>query len=96
MVSFATARLELDDATIERILQRMRQIGAMIDLNAPRRSVESSSRSDASRVHSGIRTRAAELVPVRGRHRRQRLPAWTEQSLVSGGEMPKSRARKPT
>lgn len=31
---FAAAQLELDDATIERVLQRMRHIGATIDLNA--------------------------------------------------------------
>lgn len=34
MLFFAAARLELDDATIERVLQRMRHIGATIDLNS--------------------------------------------------------------
>jgi hypothetical protein len=34
MLFFAMARLELDDATIERVLQRMRRAGAAIDLNA--------------------------------------------------------------
>lgn len=31
---FAMARLELDEATIERVLERMRQAGATIDLGA--------------------------------------------------------------
>jgi len=34
MLFFAMARLELDDAAIERILVRMRQAGATIDLAA--------------------------------------------------------------
>lgn len=34
MLFFAMARLELDAATIERVLQRMRRVGATIDLNA--------------------------------------------------------------
>ncbi|CAJ0774510.1 hypothetical protein LMG18090_00375 [Ralstonia mannitolilytica] len=29
---FAMARLELDDATLERVLERMRKVGATIDL----------------------------------------------------------------
>ncbi|CAJ0707263.1 hypothetical protein R11007_05072 [Ralstonia holmesii] len=32
MLFFAIARLELDDKAIERVLQRMRQVGAVIDL----------------------------------------------------------------
>lgn len=32
---FAMARLELDDASIERVLDRMRQAGAHVDLSAP-------------------------------------------------------------
>ncbi|WP_406867205.1 XRE family transcriptional regulator [Paraburkholderia fungorum] len=32
MLFFAAARLELDDATITRILERMRRLGAQIDL----------------------------------------------------------------
>lgn len=32
MLFFAMARLELDDAAIERVLQRMRRVGATIDL----------------------------------------------------------------
>lgn len=31
---FAAARMELDEKTIEKVLQRMRHIGATIDLNA--------------------------------------------------------------
>lgn len=31
---FAMARLELDDATLQRVLDRMRQAGAIIDLGA--------------------------------------------------------------
>lgn len=31
---FAMAQLELDSETLERVLQRMRQVGATIDLNA--------------------------------------------------------------
>lgn len=34
MLFFAAARLELDEKTIEQILQRMRQVGATIDLTA--------------------------------------------------------------
>jgi hypothetical protein len=34
MLFFAMARLELDAQTIERVLQRMRRVGATIDLNA--------------------------------------------------------------
>ncbi|ASW00126.1 transcriptional regulator [Paraburkholderia aromaticivorans] len=33
MLFFAMARLELDAQTIERVLQRMRRVGATIDLN---------------------------------------------------------------
>ena len=32
---FAMARLELDDASIERVLERMRKVGAHVDLSAP-------------------------------------------------------------
>ena len=32
MLFFAIARLELDDKAIERVLQRMRQVGATVDL----------------------------------------------------------------
>jgi hypothetical protein len=35
MLFFAMARLELDEATIERVLDRMRQMGAHVDLSAP-------------------------------------------------------------
>ena len=35
MLFFAMARLELDEATIDRVLERMRQAGATIDLSAP-------------------------------------------------------------
>ncbi|MNT92660.1 hypothetical protein D3C72_2339800 [compost metagenome] len=35
MLFFALARLELDAKTLERVLNRMREIGATIDLDAP-------------------------------------------------------------
>lgn len=35
MLFFAMARLELDEATIERVLDRMRRTGARVDLSAP-------------------------------------------------------------
>lgn len=35
MLFYAMARLELDEATIERVLDRMRQTGAHVDLSAP-------------------------------------------------------------
>lgn len=35
MLFFAMARLELDAETIERVLDRMRQAGAHVDLSAP-------------------------------------------------------------
>jgi len=34
MLFFAMARLELDAATVERVLARMRKVGAQIDLDA--------------------------------------------------------------
>jgi len=34
MLFFAMARLELDDATFERIIERMRKVGAVIDLDS--------------------------------------------------------------
>ncbi|MEO1354507.1 MAG: XRE family transcriptional regulator [Pseudomonadota bacterium] len=35
MLFFAMARLELDETTIERVLNRMRKVGAAIDLGSP-------------------------------------------------------------
>jgi hypothetical protein len=35
MLFFAMARLELDAETIERIMNRMREVGAIIDLDSP-------------------------------------------------------------
>lgn len=40
MLFLAAARLELDEATIERVLARMRAMGAAVDLAAPAEGAE--------------------------------------------------------
>jgi hypothetical protein len=40
MLFFAAARLELDEETLERVLKRMRDIGALVDLHAAPESVQ--------------------------------------------------------